>query len=51
MNRMPDSLSAASSAVYLHGLCADIYAEKNDMDSMSSSDILYYIRPALSRLP
>lgn len=50
MNRMPDSLSAVCAAVYIHGLCADIYVEVNNIDSMSSSDILDYIRPALNRL-
>ena len=49
MNRMPDSLSAVCAAVYIHGLCADIYVEVNNIDSMSSSDILDYIRPALNR--
>jgi NAD(P)H-hydrate repair Nnr-like enzyme with NAD(P)H-hydrate dehydratase domain len=48
---MPDSLSAVCAAVYIHGLCADIYVEVNNIDSMSSSDILdYYGRPEQTNL-
>lgn len=51
INRIDDMLKAASAGVFIHGLCADIYSEKNNIDSMSSSDILDYIRPALNRIP
>jgi len=51
LNRFSDSVTAASFGVYIHGLCADIYSENNKIDSMNSSDILNYIRPALNRLP
>lgn len=51
LNRMPEPLQAVSAGVFIHGLCADIYTEINNIDSMSSSDILDYIRPALDRIP
>lgn len=50
MNRIPDPLNAASAGVFIHGLCADIYAEMNNIDSMSASDILDYIRSSLKRI-
>ncbi|HPF04409.1 MAG TPA: NAD(P)H-hydrate dehydratase [Spirochaetota bacterium] len=50
VNRISDHLSAAASGVFIHGLSADVYSENNNIDSMSASDILNYIRPALTRI-
>lgn len=51
LNRIPDAPNAASAGVYIHGLCADIYSETDQCDTMSASDILDYIRPAIRTLP
>jgi NAD(P)H-hydrate epimerase len=51
INRIDNTLTAVSAGVFIHGLCADIYSEKHKTDSMSSSDILDYIRPALNSIP
>jgi len=51
INRIDDTVKTASAGVFIHGLCADLYSEKNKTDSMRSSDILDYIRPALNRIP
>ncbi len=51
LNRIPDALNAASAGVYIHGLCADIYSETNQRDTMSASDIIDFIRPAIKKLP
>lgn len=51
INRISNPLNAASAGVFIHGMCADAYSENNNIDSMSSSDILDYIRPILFRTP
>jgi len=45
-----DLYQAACAGVYIHGLCADIFAECYEKDSMSSSDILEFIRPSLEKI-
>lgn len=51
LNRTSAPLQAASAGAFIHGMSADIYTEINKRDSMSASDILDYIRPALKRIP
>lgn len=45
-----DVLSAAASAVFLHGLCADLALEKSNEYSLTAGDLLAYIPAAINRV-
>lgn len=50
LNSADSALYAACAGVYVHGLCADIYASENVSSSMKSGDIIDNISNALNGL-